>query len=396
MDKRTPIDMQEFLNDISVPDLSGPLDLFSKDATHEQKDIFAIEKRKAWDKSVEARCDFTRRVRLTRRADTFFISLWQKSLYGRTLTDIKGDDSMVAFFADSISPLIRDILGEELNTGAWCIVTTPKRRHLVKNFATRISEMIASQLNIPFYEDVAFCHSKQRIGAVFTMNNLTDKLQQWLDTPSAERDWNEGAILLLQLTNNTIMYRNLSINPKGKAEFIEGKLRAFLKARREVEAHDEVNIMQEQVDAIVASRTEFSNKDTNPATDFKAGKRADHDSLPEDIQALYVENLDITHRMRELHLRLRLLSDSTKQVPAAERKPLLDEFINLDKKLHANWDTYDHYVTKAESAANTETNESEEEQTKETEIGQSPTDQLAEQPEDATPSKPKSKSKSKK
>lgn len=75
---------------------------------------------------------------------------------------------------------------------------------------------------------------------------------------------------------------------------------------------------------------------------------------------------------------------------------LLDEFINLDKKLHANWDTYDHYVTKAESAANTETNESEEEQTKETEISQSSTDQLAEQPEDATPSKPKSKSKSKK
>lgn len=145
------------------------------------------------------------------------------------------------------------------------------------------------------------------------MNNLTDKLQQWLDTPSAERDWNEGAILLLQLTNNTIMYRNLSINPKGKAEFIEGKLRAFLKARREVEAHDEVNIMQEQVDAIVASRTEF--KEHNEAKDFKAGKRADHDSLPEDIQALYVENLDITHRMRELHLRLRLLSDSTKQVP---------------------------------------------------------------------------------
>jgi len=228
----------------------------------------------------------------------------------------------------------------------------------------------------------------------FDMNNLTDKLQQWLDTPSAERDWNEGAILLLQLTNNTIMYRNLSINPKGKAEFIEGKLRAFLKARREVEAHDEVNIMQEQVDAIVASRTEFSNKDTNPATAFKAGKRADHDSLPEDIQALYVENLDITHRMRELHLRLRLLSDSTRQVPASERKPLLDEFINLDKKLHANWDTYDHYVTKAESAANTETNESEEEQTKETEIGQSSTDQLTEQPEDVTPSKPKSKSKS--
>lgn len=172
MEKRTPIDMQEFLTDISVPDLSGPLDLSSPDVSKGQKDIFAVDKRKAWDKSVEARCDFTRRVRLTRRGDVFFISLWQKSLYGRTLTDIKSDDSMVSFFADSITPLIHDILGTDLQAGNWCIVTTPKRRHLVKNFATRISEQIAKQLGIPFYEDVAFCHSKQRIGAVFTMNNL--------------------------------------------------------------------------------------------------------------------------------------------------------------------------------------------------------------------------------
>ena len=202
------------------------------------------------------------------------------------------------------------------------------------------------------------------------MNNLTDKLQDFLDTPREDRDWNEGAILLLQLTNNTIMYRNLSINPKGKAEFIEGKLRAFLKSRREVEAHDEVIILQEQVNAIIENRTEF--KEDNEAKEFKAGKRADHDRLPEDIQALYVENLDLVHRMRELHLRLRLLSDSTKQVLAAERKPLLDEFINLDKKLHANWDAYDHFVTKAETAEN---NKSEE------------------QPKEASPLKPKSKPK---
>ena len=202
------------------------------------------------------------------------------------------------------------------------------------------------------------------------MNNLTDKLQDFLDTPREDRDWNEGAILLLQLTNNTIMYRNLSINPKGKAEFIEGKLRAFLKSRREVEAHDEVIILQEQVNAIIENRTEF--KEDNEAKEFKAGKRADHDRLPEDIQALYVENLDLVHRMRELHLRLRLLSDSTKQVLAAERKPLLDEFINLDKKLHANWDAYDHFMTKAETAENT---------------------QIEEQPKEASPSKPKSKPK---
>lgn len=167
------IDLGEILEEINVPDLSCPLALesSSKDKTG-AKDIFAEQKRHAWDKSVEARCDFSRKVRITRRADVFFISLWQKSLYGRTLTDIKGDDRMVDFFAENVAPLIADILGSELKQGNWCIVTTPKRRHLVKNFATRISEKIAALLSIPFYEDVAHCHSKKRIGAVFSLNVL--------------------------------------------------------------------------------------------------------------------------------------------------------------------------------------------------------------------------------
>ena len=210
------------------------------------------------------------------------------------------------------------------------------------------------------------------------MNKLTEQVSQFLATPDDQKDWNTAALLLLQLTNNTIMYRNISLNPKGKSEFIEGKLRQFLKARRAVEAHDEVNAMQQQVDEIIESRTEF--KENNEAKDFKAGKRADHDSLPEDIQALYVENLDIVHRMRELHLRLRLLSEDSQLHSDSERKPLLDEFISLDKKLHANWDTYDHFVTKAESAESADN--------KDAEISPSSTDQLPEQSNDISPKAP--------
>ena len=165
------IELNEITDDIVVPSLDCPLALESKERTA-SKDIFAEQKRHAWDKSVEARCDFSRKVRITRRGDVFFISLWQKSLYGRTLTDIKGDDTMVDFFAENIAPLIKEVLGYTLANGDWCIVTTPKRRHKVKNFATRISECIATQLGIPFYEDVAFCHSKKRIGAVFSLNVL--------------------------------------------------------------------------------------------------------------------------------------------------------------------------------------------------------------------------------
>jgi predicted amidophosphoribosyltransferase len=64
------------------------------------------------------------------------------------------------------------VLGQFLNLSDWAMVTTPKRRHKERNFATLISIEIANALGIPFYEDFAFCHSKHRVGAVFTANNV--------------------------------------------------------------------------------------------------------------------------------------------------------------------------------------------------------------------------------
>lgn len=78
--------------------------------------------------------------------------------------------------------------------------------------------------------------------------------------------------------------------------------------------------------------------------DFKAGKRADHDALPDEIKALYVENLQLLHRMREVHLRLRTLSLENVTCPDSERYPFLKEIIALDKRLRSNWDIYDHFV----------------------------------------------------
>ncbi len=167
---RTPIDMADLLSEIEVPDIgSAQLALQDIQAKREQ-DIFAEQKRKGWDKTVEARCDFTPRPRLTRRSGLFFLSYWQKSVYGRTLTDIKADDSMVPFFATTMVSFVHELIGPDLSKGSWCIITTPKRRHLVKNFATRISEDIAARLDIPFYEDVCSCRTKQRVGAFFDVN----------------------------------------------------------------------------------------------------------------------------------------------------------------------------------------------------------------------------------
>lgn len=182
---------------------------------------------------------------------------------------------------------------------------------------------------------------------------FTKKLQSWLNTPDSKKDYAQGALLLLQLSGNAIMYHNLSVYPQGHAEFITGKLQEYLDYRLQDLTHKEVVAMQKQVDEIVKSHTEFKNPETNPAMEFKAGKRADHDSLPDEIKALYVENLDIVHKMRELHLKLRTLSTEKSPCPDSDRYPFLKELISLDKRLHANWDTYDHFVAQPQSVVAT-------------------------------------------
>lgn len=169
--KHAALDLGDTLTEIQVPDFGSELDV-SKMAVKpkETVDLFAEKKRKGWDKTVEARCDFSPHPRLTRRSGLFFLSYWQKSVFGRTLTEIKADDAMVPFFADTISSYVSEVIGPDLTDGNWCIITTPKRRHMVKNFATRISEAIAAKLNIPFYEDVCSCRTRQRVNAVFDVN----------------------------------------------------------------------------------------------------------------------------------------------------------------------------------------------------------------------------------
>ena len=170
--RKGAIALDEMLDDIEVPSLEAPDLDASFTPSAQAKDLFAEKKRAAWKEAqqVEARCDFApNKVRISYRNPQFgIISLWKKSLYGRTLTDIKSDPDMVEKFAEGMNTLIRQILGHSLASGDWAIVTSPKRRHKVRNFASLISARLAELLGIPFYEDVAECHSKHRVGAVFT------------------------------------------------------------------------------------------------------------------------------------------------------------------------------------------------------------------------------------
>lgn len=175
-----------------------------------------------------------------------------------------------------------------------------------------------------------------------TDNKFTELIKKWLETPTDERDYTVGALYLLKLSGNQIMYRNIMANPGRKAEFIEYQIRKYYNFRVQDLTHAQVEEMQKQVDVIAEEH--FSYAEENPAKDFKKGKREDHDSLPDDIQALYVENLSIVQRMREVHLKLRSLSTDNSPCPDSERYPFLKELIDLDKRLHSNWEQYDHFV----------------------------------------------------
>ena len=170
--RKGALSLDERLNDLEVPSLDVPDLDGSFVSSEDEKDLFSPKKRAAWKdvQQAEARCDFApNKVRISYRNPAFgIISLWKKSVYGRTLTDIKADQDMVEKFAVGMNTLIRQILGDSLASGDWCIVTSPKRRHKERNFASLISARLADLLGIRFYEDLAECHSKHRVGAVFT------------------------------------------------------------------------------------------------------------------------------------------------------------------------------------------------------------------------------------
>ena len=171
-------------------------------------------------------------------------------------------------------------------------------------------------------------------------HKFTELIKQWLETPSNQRDYSVGALYLLKLSGNQIMYRNIVAQLDRRHDFVDYQIQKYYNFRVQALTHAQVEEMQQKVDVIVAEHISLAAN----ADEHKTGKRIDHDSLPDEIKAKYVENLSILQRMRELHLKLRSLSLDTAPCPDSERYPFLKELIALDKKMHANWEEYDHYV----------------------------------------------------
>lgn len=177
-----------------------------------------------------------------------------------------------------------------------------------------------------------------------------EKIKQWYDSPRNERDYTKGALFVLQVTMNKILYANIMRNIERHKEDIDYQLSKYIKEHLSDETRQIVKEMRSEVEKITVAR----NLDGAHATSHPSqrGKRADHDALPDDIKALYVENLSLLQQMRDLHTQLRIIARDPKVTCLdSEQYPFLQDLIAKDKRMRENYARYDSYTAEGEAEA---------------------------------------------
>lgn len=174
-------------------------------------------------------------------------------------------------------------------------------------------------------------------------DELKSRLLQWHQSSADSRDYHDGLALLAEVSGNR-SYLFTIRSPEGKKCFIDYQLTKYIRLVEET-ALDVKEIDRKVSDIVEKNLSLAAEKDEAP----HRGRRDDHDTLPDDIKALYIENLDILRQIRDIHMRLRLINEQESSGAVeghsfdSERLPFLKSIIDLDKKMHDNWKKYDTY-----------------------------------------------------
>lgn len=165
-------------------------------------------------------------------------------------------------------------------------------------------------------------------------DKLTKKIQDWLDTPAEERDVQAGAAMLLSLNRNRVLHQNILRRPDKMAPKLEYELKKHLRIRLDgLTRRDVVRMSAVVVPAVERTLEEFS-----PVREAEhKGKRADHDSLPGSVRALYDGQTVLYHRIKEVYNTLMGMKDA----PACDRYEHLKILKGLDDNFRQNWQRYD-------------------------------------------------------
>lgn len=187
-------------------------------------------------------------------------------------------------------------------------------------------------------------------------DKFTKDLQQYLDAPREERDFERGALLLLQLNRNRFMHAHLL--RRKNWDKLEYELKKHLNIRLEGLTTREVQEMEKRelprIRLSMEARRPILSTDKDFTGGTYKGRREDHDTLPAEVQALYERNADLYFKMKQTFETLKTMEDQT----ACDRHELLTILVGLDKEYRQNWNAYDTFGNEAADPAS-ETGESE-------------------------------------
>lgn len=163
---------------------------------------------------------------------------------------------------------------------------------------------------------------------------LTSQISDWLNASPKQRSLEDGALLLLRLNANRIMYQQILRNRL--TEKLEYELQKHLNIRLHGLTRAEVAKVEKQV--MPRLKKELAN------VEEYRGRRADHDSLPDKVKALYERNGTRWRQMHRLFETLKTMRDAQ----PCDRHELVHQLIQLDDAYRADWEKYDHWTPEDE------------------------------------------------
>lgn len=137
-------------------------------------------------------------------------------------------------------------------------------------------------------------------------DKLTKEIQLWLAKETmSDDDIKRGAELLLRINRNRVLYQNICRKPQRFVSKLRYELQKHLRYRLDGLTLVEVKRMEARVlpqvkvtlNEGVPVTTETAELNDEP----KRGKRADHDTLPDDIKALWDTNAERYKKMKEAY-----------------------------------------------------------------------------------------------
>ena len=174
---------------------------------------------------------------------------------------------------------------------------------------------------------------------------LTKDIAAWLNLLPSERDIEAGALLLLRINRNRFLYNNIISRPAALADKLEAELKKHLRIRLDGLTTQDVAQMDKRVKKSAREVVEAVAAVTPESR--LAGRRADHDSLPDDIKAVYERGLELHKKIKATFEQLKTM-DKAMPCDRYEYLKILDE---LDQEYRRGWAIYDNWQPGADVPA---------------------------------------------